>query len=157
MWKTFLIFFSGPYTNMDYIYYQHGWIMTCPEKCGMKSLIHPKLQRCTTEVWKWISNYTALHNGCNYIYICVIYFHRILSPWLYAQNSIQFMPTGSHKCSAHTWCMLWGHIQDVYKTNVLSSWLIYRANICCKNHTAYHVLVTAVTRVHTIEVTMIFC
>ena len=28
------------FTNMDYLYCQHGWVITCPIKCGMKLLIH---------------------------------------------------------------------------------------------------------------------
>ena len=38
------------------IWSQHGQVISCPVKCGMKLLSHSQTSTFTFEVWKWICN-----------------------------------------------------------------------------------------------------
>ena len=56
------------FTHMDKLQSQHGYVITCPVKHGMKLLIHYSLQR----LHRWSSEmenkfHPTLYNGCNYL------------------------------------------------------------------------------------------
>ena len=63
-----------------------AWISNHPVRCGMKFIIHSQTSMVATiNVWEWISNFTSLYNGCNYLSMLELKLIHVskCDPWLY--------------------------------------------------------------------------
>ena len=45
----------GPFTTVDYFYFQYGQVITPIKKFGMELIMHSQTSSLHLEVWEWIS------------------------------------------------------------------------------------------------------